>query len=188
MNRRFGKKTAIALAARTVLIGMSLSLALPVGDLSAARPGSVPELPATDGQSHGPVGRLRIPALGIDRNVYDWGCRGGKLPNKVYRWTCSGENNTFLLGHAASVFQPLYRAAHRHNLTKGMTLKYSTATDVEHTYQLVYHAVIPLRRFWPPLPRYYWLFNSSSPPVVTLVTCYGPHDRSRLVARFALVR
>lgn len=142
-------------------------------------------LPDTGGSPPEAIGRVRVPALGIDRAVYYWGCHGGTLPNRVYRWTCSGAGNTFLLGHAASVFAPLYRAQQHHALRRGTTLTYA-AGGVEQTYRLVYSAVIPLRDFWPPLPRYYWLFNSSNPPVMTLVTCFGAHSRSRLIARFAL--
>jgi len=128
------------------------------------------------------VGHLDVPALGISRDVYEWGCRTGTLPNQVYHWACAGQGNIFLLGHAASVFKPIYEARRHGTLTLGMRLYWTSKTGVRSSFRLTRIAVVRLSNIYS--ASHYWIFNGASPAVVTLVTCYGYHDSKRIVARF----
>src|SRR5262245_30545474 len=84
------------------------------------------------------LGTFSFPAAyGLRHRVYDWGCRGGTVPNLVFRWNCAGKGNLYLLGHASGVFNGLLDAYHAGRLRVGQ-LAYYTRQGVTSVYKVAW--------------------------------------------------
>jgi hypothetical protein len=133
------------------------------------------------------IGRLSFPvANGLDRSVYDWGCRGGTVPNLVLRWGCAGRNNLYLLGHASGVFNGVVDAWRDGRLTAGR-LASLTRNGVKRTYKVAWVRLVPASYVWKGLTGDKWAWNATSTPAITLQTCWGATSQYRLIVRLYLV-
>ena len=122
-----------------------------------------------------------IPALGNDRSVSFYSCSSSVYPgDRVYRWGCTGRNNVYLFGHAASVFKPLHDAYVRGRLRKGMKVTYADGNGKVSTY-----AVVWWRLTTPDKGAF--AFAGQSRPSMTLQTCVGARNQYRLVVRLLKV-
>jgi hypothetical protein len=128
---------------------------------------------------HG-VYHLWIPALSLSRDIYDWGCNGGLIPNRVEYWGCVGRNNLYLLGHAWGVFAKIHDGYHSGALRVGLTAFYADKRGVIHRYRIswVRHVAIADYASWSE-----WAMAASSGPVITLQTCDGATSAYRILVR-----
>jgi sortase (surface protein transpeptidase) len=136
--------------------------------------------------AHTGTNRLWIPSLGLSQRIYTWGCRPGTLPNRVYRWTCTGRNNLVLLGHSSGVFSRIhnYYAAH-HRMPRAAYLLYANSQGNVQRYNLVWTRIITDASIYNGNDR--TLTTASlSRPTITLITCYGTGVLRRLVTRWVL--
>ena len=133
------------------------------------------------------LGRFAFPvANGLEKNVYDWGCRGGTVPNLVLRWGCAGRNNLYLLGHASSVFNPVLDAWRDGRLRAGK-LAYWTRGGVRQTYKVAWVRLVPSSYVWRGQSGDEWAWNATSRKAITLQTCWGTASNYRLIVRLYLV-
>ena len=140
---------------------------------SAARSGSAATPAAHRGRNH-----VWIPSLGIDRSVAYFPCPRKEPPgNHVYRWGCAGRNNVYLMGHAWSVFKPLHDAFIRGRLRKGMIVDYADSGGTVRRYAVVWWKVTA------PTTAAAWAWAPLSRPSMTLQTCVGAHNETRLMVR-----
>ena len=129
------------------------------------------------------LGRFSFPAAnGLDRNVYDWGCRGGTVPNLVLRWGCAGSNNTYLIGHAWGVFNPVADAWRDGRLSAGK-LAFLTRNGVKLTYKVAWVRLVPASYVWKGLSGDKWAWNATTRQAITLQTCWGASSQYRLIVR-----
>ena len=128
---------------------------------------------------HG-VYHLWIPALSLSRDIYDWGCNGGLIPNRVEFWGCVGRNNLYLLGHAWGVFAKIHDGYHSGALRVGLTAFYADKAGVVHRYRIswVRHVANADYASWSQ-----WAMAASSGPVITLQTCDGATSAYRILLR-----
>lgn len=183
-SQPIGRSLIVALAMVLFAVGglPVRASAMPVTGINLARR-SAPAAPqAPYGDTGTKVGHLEVPALGINRDVFEWGCRGGDLPNRVYHWGCPPDGNIFLLGHAASVFRPLYRAKRNNTLALGMRLYYTSRGGARTRYMLTRLATLMVADVYTEANG--WIFADYQPAVVTMVTCWGPNNNQRIIARF----
>jgi hypothetical protein len=129
-----------------------------------------------------PAGRLSIPALGMTRAVYSWGCRGGTIPDKVLAWGCSGAHNIYLLGHAYGVFAVIHDAWHTHRLTTGMILWFAGPDGHLIRFRLAW--VRHTSATYANSTAYTWAYNATTSDSVTLQTCDGAYSQYRIIVRF----
>jgi len=121
-----------------------------------------------------------IPALGNDRSVSFYSCSSSVYPgDRVYRWGCTGRNNVYLFGHAASVFKPLHDAYVRGRLRKGMKVTYADGNG-NGTYTVAWWRVVTP-------DKGAFAFAGQSRPSMTLQTCVGARNQYRLVVRLLKV-
>lgn len=147
----------------------------------APKPAAAPK-PKSSGSGSAPAAyrgknHLWIPALGINRSVSFYACsRSTALANVVYRWGCAGTNNVYLMGHAHSVFRPLYNAYYNGRLRKGMLVIYADANGRVTRYKVSFWKVVsPVGAGW--------AYAAQSRPSMTLQTCVGANGKYRLVVR-----
>jgi hypothetical protein len=142
--------------------------------------------PAARSSSEGPgtASRFRgrnhvwIPALGIDRSISAFPCSRTRPPdNYVYRWSCAGRNNVYLLGHAHSVFEPLHDAYVKGTLRKGMEVVYADGSGRVRTYAVTWWRVTR------PTSDASWAWAPLARPSMTLQTCVGADGQYRLIVR-----
>jgi hypothetical protein len=128
---------------------------------------------------HG-VYHLWIPGLSLSRDIYDWGCNGGLIPNRVEYWGCAGHNNLYLLGHAWGVFAKIHDSYHSGALRVGLTAFYADTAGVVHRYRIswVRHVANADYASWSQ-----WAMAASSGPVITLQTCDGATSAYRILVR-----
>ncbi len=125
---------------------------------------------------------LRFPAIGLDERVYDFGCRGGVLPDLVERWGCAGANNTYLLGHAWGVFAPLLDAFARGTLRVGETA-WLTVYGQTRAYTVAWIRLVPDSYVWDGLGGQDWAWNATARPSLTLQTCWVATSDHRIIVR-----
>jgi len=126
--------------------------------------------------------RVWIPSLGVNLSVSWFPCDRATPPgNLVYRWGCAGSNNVYLLGHAASVFRPLYSAYTSGRLKVGMRVVYADGSGTVRTYAVQYWRVVR------PDGDIEWAYAAQSTPSMTLQTCVGTASQYRLVVRLVQV-
>lgn len=126
--------------------------------------------------------RVWIPSLGVNLSVSWFACDRATPPgNLVYRWGCAGSNNVYLLGHAASVFRPLYSAYTSGRLKVGMRVVYADGSGTVRTYAVQYWRVVR------PDGDVDWAYAAQSAPSMTLQTCVGTASQYRLVVRLVQV-
>jgi hypothetical protein len=130
------------------------------------------------------VGTFRFPAISLSRAVYRWGCRGGTLPNLVVRWDCAGTNNTYLLGHAWGVFDPLYDARRDGRLRAGQVAYFIDTAGNSRRFELAWFKIVPSTYVWHGYPGDEWAWNATSRRAITLQTCWGASSAYRLIVRF----
>jgi hypothetical protein len=130
------------------------------------------------------VGRnhVWIPSLGIDKSISWFSCTRSTPPdNFVYRWGCAGTNNVYLLGHAASVFQPLHDAYLDGRLKVGMRVWYADNSGTVHQYSVIWWKLTK------PTTDAAWAWAAQSVPSMTLQTCMGATSQYRLMVRLVQV-
>jgi hypothetical protein len=181
-GRAFG--VAIVLALLTASPAVASGPNLTAGHQAAAESTS-PDQTAPESD-----GRLRVPELSIARRIFVWGCRGGEIPDRVWSWTCSGQNNLYLLGHAWGAFKPLHDGYRDGLLHHGMKLRLVDASGNADRYRLAWYRLVSQdelgTNMWGPGST--WAWNATKHRVVTLQTCYGPDSSLRLIVRFKLER
>lgn len=82
---------------------------------------------------------LDIPKLGLHQHVSDYtDCTGNAgVPHwDVWRWTCAGTNNTYILAHNPGIFTPIL------NLQVGDIIKYGDPAGVVHTYRVTFTTTV----------------------------------------------
>jgi Sortase domain len=123
-----------------------------------------------------------MPSLGINQAVQAFPCSRTRPPdNYVYLWGCSGTNNTYLLGHAASVFQPLHDAYVAGRLKAGMRVWYANGAGTVHQYAVQWW------RLTLPTTDASWAWAPQAVPSMTLQTCMGANSQYRLMVRLVQV-
>ncbi len=130
------------------------------------------------------VATFRFPAIDLVRPVYRWGCRGGTLPNLIVRWDCAGPGNTYLLGHAWGVFEPLHDARRDGTLRAGQHAYLTDLMGRTRRYELAWFRIVPQTYSWRGLSGDQWAWNATARPAVTLQTCWGATSAYRLIVRF----
>ncbi|HEV8403325.1 MAG TPA: hypothetical protein VGQ31_09845 [Candidatus Limnocylindrales bacterium] len=160
----------VATAAKTVS-------AAPKAHVAASKPKAVakPKTASYHGTYH-----LWIPALGLSHQIYDWGCNGGLIPNRVEYWGCVGRNNLYLLGHAWGVFKPVHDGYHSGALHVGLTAWYADKAGVTHRYRIswIRHVANKDYASWSQ-----WAMAVTSTKVITLQTCDGATSAYRILVR-----
>jgi hypothetical protein len=128
---------------------------------------------------HG-VYHLWIPALGLSRGIYDWGCNGGLIPNRVEYWACAGKHNLYLLGHAWGVFAKIHDGYHSGALRVGLAAWYADKAGRVHRYRIsvIRHVANADYATWSR-----WAMASSSSQIITLQTCDGATSAYRILVR-----
>lgn len=128
---------------------------------------------------HG-VYHLWIPALSLSRDINDWGCNGGLIPNHVEFWGCVGRNNLYLLGHAWGVFAKIHDGYHSGALHVGLSAWYADKAGRVHKYRIswVRHVRNADYASWST-----WAMAATSGPVITLQTCDGATSAYRILVR-----
>jgi hypothetical protein len=123
---------------------------------------------------------LWIPALGLSHQIYDWGCNGGLIPNRVEYWGCPPKSNLYLLGHAWGVFQPVHDGYHSGALHVGLTAWYADKAGVTHRYKVswIRHVANSDYDTWSR-----WAMAATSNKVITLQTCDGATSAYRILVR-----
>ncbi len=122
-----------------------------------------------------------MPALGINRKVYDYPCPRKRPPDHyVYRWWCAGQNNVYLLGHASSVMKPLHDAYVRGQLRVGMVAYYANDAGKVRKYRITEWRVVRPEES-------HWAIADQPVPSMTLQTCVGKDDEFRLNVRLVAV-
>ena len=121
---------------------------------------------------------LAIPALRIDAPIGVTTC-GGLIPNGIWQWTCAGQNNFYLLGHAWGVFKPLHDGYHAGLLTPGMVATYTDRAGEVHRYRLLWVEHLTVADWGKGAA-----WAATSGPVITLQTCDGATDAYRIIVRF----
>jgi hypothetical protein len=130
--------------------------------------------------SYSGVYHLWIPALSLSRDIDDWGCNGGLIPNHVERWGCAGRNNVYLLGHAWGVFAKIHDGYHSGALHVGLVAFYADKAGVLHRYRVgaIRHVRNVDYASWSA-----WATGASSSPIITLQTCDGATSAYRILVR-----
>jgi hypothetical protein len=131
--------------------------------------------PATVIRSNG----LSIPALGINSPIRGMSQCGGVIPNGIFRWSCAGRNNLYLLGHAWGVFAPIHNGYHRGLLKPGLIARYTDGAGVVHVYRLVWVEDLTIATWGKGA-----VWAATSRPVITLQTCDGATSNYRIIVRF----
>jgi hypothetical protein len=123
---------------------------------------------------------LWIPALGLSHQIYDWGCNGGLIPNRVEYWGCPPKSNLYLLGHAWGVFKPIHDGYHSGALHVGLTAWYADKAGVTHRYKIswIRHVANTDYDSWSQ-----WAMAATSVKVITLQTCDGATSAYRILVR-----
>ena len=143
--------------------------------------------PAAQAATYAYLGRFSFPvANGLEKRVYDWGCRGGTIPDLVLRWGCAGRNNLYLLGHAASVFNPVGGAYREGRLEAGRLATW-THDGVTQTYKVAWARLVPRSYVWNGMTGDEWAWNETVRPAISLQTCWGSSSAYRLIVRLYLV-
>ena len=127
---------------------------------------------------------LWIPALGLSHQIYDWGCNGGLIPNRVEYWGCPPKSNLYLLGHAWGVFKPVHDGYHSGALHVGLTAWYADKAGVTHRYKVswIRHVANSDYGSWSQ-----WAMAATSNKVITLQTCDGATSAYRILVRLVPV-
>ena len=123
---------------------------------------------------------LWIPALGLSHEIYDWGCNGGLIPNRVEYWGCVGKNNLYLLGHAWGVFKAVHDGYHSGALHVGLTAWYADKSGSIHRYRISWIRHVANKDYdsWSQ-----WAMATTSTKVITLQTCDGATSAYRILVR-----
>jgi hypothetical protein len=123
---------------------------------------------------------LWIPALGLSHQIYDWGCNGGLIPNRVEYWGCVPRSNLYLLGHAWGVFKPVHDGYHSGALHVGLTAWYADKAGVTHRYKISWIRHVANKDYdsWSQ-----WAMAATSSKVITLQTCDGATSAYRILVR-----
>ena len=165
---------------------LALAIAAPGGAASIGQ-AVADAAPIAQGTTYPYLGRFSFPvASGLDRNVYDWGCRGGTVPNLVLRWGCAGRKNLYLLGHEWGVFNGVADAWRDGRLTAGRLASW-TRNGVKRTYKVAWVRLVPASYTWRGLSGDKWAWNATTRPAITLQTCWGASSQYRLIVRLYLV-
>jgi hypothetical protein len=134
--------------------------------------------------SYSGVYHLWIPALGLSRSIFDWGCNGGLIPNRVEYWGCAGKNNLYLLGHAWGVFAKIHDGYHSGALRVGLVAYYADKSGKVHGYRIsqIRHVANSDYATWSR-----WAMAASSTRIITLQTCDGATSAYRILVRLVPV-
>ena len=147
-------------------------------------PASVAPAPATPVSSAIGPSRLSVPSLGINSGWGNTGCEDqNSLPLGVFRWTCSGANNTYLVSHNTSTFASLRQAYVAGSLRAGMIAYFSDAAGNVSTWRLAW--ATDMEKTSEVYNRWAEVGGSSSTPVLTMQTCLdggvGGADSTRFI-------
>ena len=143
--------------------------------------------PAAQADTYPYLGSFSFPvANGLQKKVFDWGCRGGTIPSLVLRWGCAGNRNRYLLGHASSVFNPVVDA-YRDGRLKAGKLAYWTRNGITRTYKVAWVRLVSKTYVWKGRTGDKWAWNATRRAAITLQTCWGAGSDYRLIVRMYLV-
>jgi hypothetical protein len=109
-----------------------------------------------------PANTLVIPRLGVRQHVSDYtDCTGAAgVPHwDVWRWTCAGTNNVYVMAHNPGIFTPIL------GLQVGDIIQYGDPAGVVHTYKVVSTTIVSYTDTSP--------MNALSVPSITLQTCWN---------------
>jgi hypothetical protein len=145
-----------------------------------AAPKPAPVAPRTVTVSYHGVYHLWIPALSLSRDIDDWGCNGGLIPNHVEYWGCAGHNNLYLLGHAWGVFAKIHDGYHSGALRAGLAAWYADKAGRVHRYRIAWvrHVRNADYASWSQ-----WAMAGASAQIITLQTCDGATSAYRILVR-----
>jgi hypothetical protein len=167
-------------------LSIAFVISAPGGAAAASRAAIDDASVAEPATTYPHLGRFAFPAAnGLDKRVYDWGCRGGRIPDLVLRWDCAGARNTYLLGHAASVFNPVADAYRSGRLKPGKAATW-TRDGVARTYRVTWIRIVDQDYVWKGRTGDQWAWNATSRPSITLQTCWGAGGDRRLIVRLVL--
>lgn len=114
-----------------------------------------------------PANTLVIPGVGLRQHVSDYtDCTGNAgVPHwDVWRWTCAGTNNTYIMAHNPGIFTPILR------LQVGDIIQYGDPAGGVHTFKVTSTTIVNNTETWP--------MDALSKPSITLQTCWN-YDGSR---------
>jgi hypothetical protein len=174
-----------ALLATIFAIGL-LSGGTPLADVI---PGAA--TPAVEALTTG--GSIRFPGLGRSGNqavtgtIHNWGCRGGEIGTRIYRWGCAGRGNRYLIAHAHASFEPLHdfvrargvRAGTRALVGKPVYLRTTTGRVV--MFRVTWARVETVGHWG--RTGHDWAWNATGVSSITFQTCYGARSEYRLIVR-----
>ncbi len=130
------------------------------------------------------LGVLRIPAIGIYVNVYNWGCGASIVPNVALRWVCKSSNNMFIVGHGYGVFRPYLVAFTLKRLRVGIIATFTTPAGKTTRYKMAWTRKVLPSYLWSGLTGPEWAWGNTPLPSLTLQTCWGATNAYRIVTRF----
>jgi hypothetical protein len=173
-------RPAVAPQAKAVAVAPKPKVA-PKPAVVAAKPKAVVKRVTV---SYSGLYHLWIPALGLSRSIFDWGCNGGLIPNRVEYWGCAGRNNLYLLGHAWGVFAKIHDGYHSGAMQVGLVAYYADKSGKVHRYRIsqIRHVANSDYATWSN-----WAMAASSTPIITLQTCDGATSAYRILVRLVPV-
>ena len=174
---------------RRRLLPLSLALAISApGGAATVGQAVFGAAPTAQADTYPYLGRFSFPvAGGLDERVYDWGCQGGRVPDIVLRWDCAGNRNTYLLGHASSVFNPVADAYRDGRLRPGKLATW-TRDGVTRTFRVAWVRLVDKDYVWKGRAGHQWAWNATRRVAITLQTCWGADSNRRLIVRMVIVR
>jgi hypothetical protein len=115
---------------------------------------------------------LYIPSLNLRQHVSDYtDCTGNTgIPHwDVWRWTCAGTNNTYIMAHNPGVFTPIL------GLHVGDLIQYGDPAGVVHTYKVTFTEIVSYTDTSPT--------NALAVPSITLQTCWNYDGTQDFIVR-----
>ncbi len=137
----------------------------------APRPVPPPAPPAPATVAVG-ANTLYIPSLNLRQHVSDYtDCTGSTgVPHwDVWRWTCAGTNNTYLMAHNPGIFTPIL------GLHVGDLIQYGDGAGVVHTYRVIFTEIVSYTDTSPT--------NALAVPSITLQTCWNYDGTQDFIVR-----
>ena len=193
-GRRVGQPVAMSRLTRS-LAAAALALTLLSGLTPAA--GVAPGTAAPVASALTPGGWLRFPGLGASGSeemigtVLNWGCRGGLIGPRIYRWGCAATGNRYLMAHADAAFSELHDFVRARGAVAGTRALvgrhvYFKTTGGETLVYRVTWARVATVDYWG-RTGHVWAWGPTERPAITFQTCYGSRSEYRLIVRAELV-
>lgn len=140
--------------------------------------------PSYQGTTH-----LWYPALGISANWRWYGCEHGGDPSGlgagVYRWSCVGGKNVYMMSHAWSTFAAVRRGYHSGRMDVGQHAWYADGGGNVAEYRVKWIKRVDTDYFMRTFGS--WAAEATSSSVLTLQTCDGSNNQYRIIVRMVAV-